>query len=99
MASASVFSPHHPVATVHVPKPTSLTATPLAGRMRVFMKGSLGAPSRSRALGAQTLRRFGREIGDDDVRAGAPDADQRFHHRPIAVDPSTLRRRTNHSVL
>src|SRR5688500_16267547 len=99
IASASLFSPHQPVATVHVPKPTSLTATPLVGRMRVFIASSFGSAAGSEALGAQTLRRFGGEIGDDHVRAGAPDADQRFHHRPVTVDPSTLGRSTNHSVL
>jgi len=37
MASSSVFSPHHPVDTVHVPKPISLTRTSVLGNWRYFM--------------------------------------------------------------
>src|SRR5258705_3940390 len=41
-ASASVFSPHQPVETVQVPKPTSLTLTSVLGKTRYFMAVKAG---------------------------------------------------------
>jgi hypothetical protein len=59
IASASVFSPHHPVATVHVPKPTSLTGTPLVGRMRVFIEELTGSAA---GQGRSARRRFAASV-------------------------------------
>src|ERR1700704_4870594 len=38
-ASASLLSPHQPVETVQVPKPTSLTRTSVLGNSRYFIGG------------------------------------------------------------
>ena len=42
------------------------------------------------ALSLQDPRRLLGEVRDDDVRAGAPDARERFHHRRVFVEPAEL---------
>ncbi|HMI56911.1 MAG TPA: hypothetical protein VK511_02585 [Gemmatimonadaceae bacterium] len=37
IACSSVTSPHQPVESVQSPKPTSLTRTPVPGKVRYFM--------------------------------------------------------------
>src|ERR1700722_13439298 len=91
IASASLISPHHPVETVHVPKPTSLTRRSVPGNVRYRMLLPAAAPQHPRG-------RRG-EIGQNTVGSGAPDPDQRLHHRPLAVDPPTLGSGLNHHVL
>src|ERR1700722_2034665 len=82
IASASLISPHHPVETVHVPNPTSLTRTSVPGNVRYRMLLPAAPPQHPRG-------RRG-EISQNTIGPGPPDADQRLHHRPLAIDPSPL---------
>src|ERR1043165_4881781 len=43
--------------------------------------------------------RLAREVSDDDVGARAPYAEERVHHDALAIDPSAIGSRVNHSVL
>src|SRR5687768_16828108 len=40
-----------------------------------------------------------REVGNDHVRARASNRGERFHHRPLFLDPSVLRGSFDHRVL
>ena len=46
----------------------------------------------------QLLRRLRRKIGQDAVGAGALEAEQAFHHRPLAVDPAIAGGGRDHRV-
>src|SRR4051812_48181545 len=92
IASASVFSPHHPVEMVQVPKPTSLTRMSVPGKTRYFMIASW-------KNSAQQARCCGGEIRDDHIRSRAANAEQALHHHALTIDPATLGRRLYHSEL
>src|SRR5205823_2245992 len=53
---------------------------------------------RARRLRHQA-RSLSGEIRDHDVRAGAPNSDERFHHDAFAIDPPALGRRFDHRIL
>ncbi len=50
------------------------------------------------ALSLQFLSRIFRKVRDNATRARAFEAEQRFHHNPLAINPAILRRRLDHCV-
>src|SRR5213594_3817048 len=52
-----------------------------------------------RASAAQEARRLLGEVGQDDVRSGAPDGDERLQQCPVAIDPAVAGRGGQHGVL
>src|SRR5579872_4075901 len=54
---------------------------------------SLGASPR-----LEPLRGLDREIGKHPIGAGALEAQKRFHHRPLAVEPATLGGGLDHRI-
>src|SRR6478672_13121402 len=95
-ASSSLRSPHQPVDSVHVPKPTSDTVTSAPGKFLYLIAFKLAGRARSRR---ERTRDLGRKVSDHNVRTRSPYAGERLHHHARPIDPATLRRRFDHCIL
>src|SRR5438105_15356202 len=76
-ASSSLRSPHQPVDSVHVPKPTSDTVTSAPGKFLYLIVSKLACHAARRR---ETARDFGCKVSDHDVRPCPPDPGERLPH-------------------
>src|SRR5439155_18989653 len=77
------------------PRPThALTASSIVSSVTIEISTNLYS-----SMLVEQLARVRRVIADDDVRAGAADAEQGLHHDAILVDPTVGRSRLDHRVL
>src|ERR1035437_1231494 len=87
-----------PVAVSQLARPISTRAAMFRVVCRILMISATAVPNALIRVPKST-RRLDSEIRQDEVRAGAPDPKQRFHHDALAVDPATLGSCTDHRIL
>src|SRR5579885_2449550 len=65
-------------------------------RIAIMTIAAAASHPTARVLAERTGRIFG-EIGQDEIRAGAANGDERLHHRALQVQPAVARRRDDHA--